>query len=181
MTSIKNLVSAKKACGSSHPRITLRFIVMKHNEHQVCRVKPFAKSMGVNAVSFRSAVSRRASIDLERTLSPENLQFQPRGIEKKASPAGRCARGEEFYCHRPYANLTIFSGGEIVACENDYNATVAFGNVNGGSLKKILSSSPAREFFRVFRNNTDRYDFCRSCDLRNCKRDTHNIRTVVLN
>lgn len=180
MLSIKNLVAAKKALRSSSPKITFRFIVMKHNEHQVSRVVPFARHLGLDAVSFRSAVVQRSSVDMKENLTPQHPAFRRYGNpEKKPSP-GRFREPGAFYCHRPYANLTIFSNGDVVACENDYNATVALGNLGNTPLKKILSSKEAKNFFRVFRYDLNDFDFCRSCDLKECKFESQNVKTIEL-
>ncbi len=62
INSIENLLAERSSAGAHHPLITLRFIVMKHNEHQVDRVKDFGKALGVDVVTFRSAVVRRSNI-----------------------------------------------------------------------------------------------------------------------
>ena len=54
MTSIENLVAERKALGARHPLIIFRFIVMKHNEHQVGQIKDFAQRLGVDLVTYRS-------------------------------------------------------------------------------------------------------------------------------
>lgn len=178
--SIENLVAERIAAGVNHPRITFRFIVMKHNEHQVDKVKDFAKSLGADAVTFRSAVVQRSGFDLDETLAPLSEEFQQyhyRGSPKKEHRIIQ----KDYYCHRPYANLTIFSNGEVVACENDYNATVTFGNVRNQSLQEIFSSPRVKNFFRAFRYDLDQFSFCHSCEIRDFKHHTANVQTHILN
>lgn len=179
LNSLKNVIAERAAAGVKHPYITFRFIVMRHNEHQLGSVKDFAEQLGVDAVTFRSAVTERGHINLESALAPVSEEFQQydyRGTPGKESRVRRYAS----YCHRPYANLTIFSNGDVVSCENDYNATFQFGNVSDGDLESILSSVKAKTFFMKFRNNLDSIAFCRICENRDIKHPTANVQTIYL-
>jgi radical SAM protein with 4Fe4S-binding SPASM domain len=180
ISSIKNLVAERASSGMRHPLITLRFIVMKHNEHQVDRVKEFAEDLGIDRLTFRSAVVRRSTLDLQDSLAPHSPEFQqsarnsiPSGVAPDVPPSN--------YCHRPYANLTIFSNGDVVACENDYNAAFPLGNIADQSIHGILSSGKSRTFFKTFRKNLDGFMFCRDCENRYMKGHTANVKTFVLN
>jgi radical SAM protein with 4Fe4S-binding SPASM domain len=180
LESIENLVSERAAAGVEHPRITFRFIVMRHNEHQVGRVKDFAERLGVDVVTLRSAVVQRGNVNLEETLTPLSGEFQP--YHYSGLPAtGLRLRQNQFSCRRPYANLTIFSNGDVVPCENDYNDTLPLGNVSAQSLHEIISSTKSRSFFHVFRRDLDQFRFCRACELRDMKYPSANVRTHVLN
>ena len=180
INSIENLVAERSSAGAHHPLITLRFIVMKHNEHQVDRVKDFAKDLGVDVVTFRSAVVRRSNIDLEDRLTPLALDFQRFNYAGDPSSVNRI-KGLNNYCHRPYANLTIFSNGDVVTCENDFNATLPLGNIAHQSVCKILASGVTRNFFRKFRKNLDNFSFCRECENRDIKGHSANVQTLILN
>ncbi|MDY0092628.1 MAG: radical SAM protein [Candidatus Vecturithrix sp.] len=181
MTSIENLVAERKALGAHHPLIIFRFIVMKHNEHQVAQVKNFAQRLGVDLVTYRSAVVQRSGkIDLENDLTPNSAEYQQYDYDGVPQSTHR-VKHQSFSCHRPYANLTIFSNGEVVPCENDFNATSSFGNVMQQSLRDILSSPRANAFLRGFRNNPDQYTFCRTCEFHDIKHETANVETHILN
>jgi len=177
--SIVNVVAARSLAKVDHPVIVLRFIVMKHNEHQVPRVKDFAESLGVDIVTFRSAVVHRAEINVEEDIAPASVEFQQYIYEEVPSKEHRVIKKDP-YCHRPYANLTVFSSGEIVPCENDFNATTQFGNLRYSDLNKILSSSEERSFMRMFRRDLDLIPFCRGCEMRRMKHHTANVKSVVL-
>jgi radical SAM protein with 4Fe4S-binding SPASM domain len=176
---IENLVAERASLGADNPRITLRFIVMKHNEHQVDQVKEFAQNLGVDVVTFRAAVFRRSDIDLEENLMPLSSDFQR--FQYKNSPPKFFGKNQTSnYCHRPYANLTIFSNGDVVTCENDFNATIPLGNVIHQDIHEILSSSEVKKFFKVFRKDLDRFVFCRECENRYIEGDTANVQTLIL-
>ena len=178
--SIENLIAERTAAGAKHPLITFRFIVMKHNEHQVKQVKDFAERLGVDAITFRSAVVQRGEVNLEDTLAPLSTEFQRYNYKGLPKSELRIRR-KNFYCHRPYANLTIFSNGDVVSCENDINATSPLGNVRDQSLYQILSSARSKSFLKAFRYNLDQFSFCNTCELRDIKHQTSNIKTYILN
>lgn len=178
--SIKNVIAERESLGVNHPLLTLRFIVMKHNEDQVQRVEKFAEDLGVDRITFRSAVVRRSTLDYQDTLTPHSSEFQRTGCNDIPSVvAPKESLGN--YCHRPYANLTVFSNGDVVACENDYNATEPWGNIAHQSLRQILSSNASRIFLRRFQKDLERYTFCRECENRYMEGHTSNVKTLILN
>lgn len=180
LKSIENILAERIAEGVRHPIITFRFIVMKHNEHQVDKVKDFAEGLGVDAVTFRSAVVHRGEVDLEESLTPLSPEFQQYDYEGSPSREARVRR-DSLYCHRPYANLAVFSNGDVVFCENDHNATLPLGNVANQSLREILSSDRSISLLRAFRNNLDQLPFCHTCEFQGIKHPTANVRTYILN
>jgi len=179
LKSIENVVAARSLAKLNHPVIVLRFIVMKHNEHQVPQVKDFAESLGVDIVTFRSAVVHRGEIDVEKDIAPDSVEYRQYNYEGSPSKKNRVTK-KNSYCHRPYANLTVFSNGEVVHCENDFNATMQFGNLKDSDLHKIISSSEDGSFLRMFRRNLDLIPFCRDCEMRGLKRRTANVKSFVL-
>ncbi|MBU0477500.1 radical SAM protein [bacterium] len=178
--SIKNLIAERESKGKKHPLIILRFIVMKHNEHQIGQVKEFARRLGVDLVTFRSAVVQRDKLNVEEDITPTLEKFQQYSYKGLPTKKHRIQKNG-FYCHRPYANLTIFSNGDVVSCENDFNATCILGNVKNQRLRDMISSAKAKSFLKLFRDNIDQISFCSECENRNIKYKTANVETYVLN
>ncbi|MFH1371534.1 MAG: radical SAM protein [Planctomycetota bacterium] len=178
--SIENLVAERSSAGVKHPLITFRFIVMKHNEQQLDQVRDFAEGLGVDVLTFRSAVVQRSEVNLEDKLAPSLVKFQQH--ESEGSPAGENrAKRCRFICNRPYANLTIFSNGDVVSCENDFDSVMPLGNVSDKSLHEIISSERSRSFLEKFHRDLDQMPFCRSCEMRDMKYHTANVDTCILN
>jgi radical SAM protein with 4Fe4S-binding SPASM domain len=179
INAVENLVTERTSLGVSHPRITLRFIVMKHNEHQLDQVEKFAKDLGVDALTFRSAVVRRSNVDFEESLTPLSAEYK-RFNPKRATTVGSGTKSLNSYCHRPYANLTVFSNGDVVTCENDFNATLPLGNVAEQSIWNILTSYKAKEFYKAFSKDLDQFVFCKECENRYMQGHSANVRTFTL-
>lgn len=176
LRSTVNLVEEKKRLGRRNPRITLRFLVMKHNEHQVRALESLALKLGVDTLSLRSPIARRDEIDLE-----EELVHVPTGqgvdlFKEKKTLLGKIGVSRR-HCSRPYGNLTVFSNGDVVLCENDHSASLPLGNASRDSLRRILSSDQARDRLALFRGNPGEIPFCRHCDERGYKGDRLNIQS----
>jgi radical SAM protein with 4Fe4S-binding SPASM domain len=177
--SIEKILTERNAAEVRTPLVTLRFIVMKHNEHQVANVKDFAEHLGVDYVTFRTAIFERGGINLSESLLPLSEGFR-RHDERYLKREKRSHPSDSFRCYRPYANLTVFSNGDVVSCENDYNAHVALGNVSEQSLRDILSSRRCRDFLSSFRQDINCIPFCQSCELPRIKDKTMNMKTYSL-
>lgn len=173
LTSIRNLIAERQAAGVIHPRITFRFIVMQHNEHQVPHVRAFAESLGVDAVAFRSANVRRGNVDYTESLTPRSSEFQ-RELRDAAQP------DQQKRCSRPDANLTIFSNGDVVICERDVNAEQAIGNVNTAPLHRLLYSTQSASQLHLFRRRQEQLSYCASCEHRRMLGRTANVTTATL-
>ena len=176
ISSIKNLVAERETAGVIHPRITFRFIVMQHNEHLLPQVKAFAEELGVDAVSFRSANVRRGNVDYQESLSPRLPEFQRAHREKLE----KGVLVQEKACLRPYANLTIFSNGDVVLCERDVNAEQAIGNVATEELHRLLRSARSAALLKTFQQEQDRLSFCSNCEHRAMPGRSVNVKTEGL-
>jgi pyruvate-formate lyase-activating enzyme len=170
LTSIRNVVRAREAAGGKLPLLAIRFIVMKHNEHQLADVETFAKDLGVDAVTWRTPLLAQGGRQFADSLAPDNPGYRRDAGSDSAGPIRQ-------RCNRPFANLTVFSGGEVVFCENDYNAQFALGQFDGASLRALLSSAPARKMLRGFRHGTSLPAFCSTCEFRHSRKPTFNVTT----
>ncbi|HQH26584.1 MAG TPA: SPASM domain-containing protein, partial [Oligoflexia bacterium] len=144
----------------------LRFMPLKHNQHQNSEVQAFARDLGVDALTFRKAYLERGSIDCRSEFAPANSV-----LPGKPSESTSC-----FSCARPWTNLTVFSGGQVVICENDYNAEYSFGSADDASIRKLLFGRRRRTLLRQFAGNG--LPFCRDCEFIDQQSATLNISTI---
>ncbi len=179
LISTENLVTEKRRLGKATPTITLRFIVMKHNEHQVEAFKAMAREMGVDALSLRLPAVQREKVNLEKTLAPRLMSIRGDSGEKRHRGT-RMWRPSSAHCSRPFANLTILSNGDVVLCENDYNAEFSPGNASRSRIRDILSSRKAKALLEAFRRHPESLPFCRNCEKHDLKGDRLNIEHRVI-
>ena len=169
LSSIRNVVRARDAAGTARPFLALRFIVMKHNEHQLAGVEAFARDLGVDAVTWRTPILARGDRQEVAGLAPDAPAYRRDALPADPQP-----------CNRPFANLTVFSGGELVFCENDYNAGSVIGIAGQESLRAAWSAPRARRMLRDFRLGDHTPSFCAACEFRNSRKPTFNVTTKLL-
>lgn len=105
------------------------------------------------------------------------LQYDYKGLPKSRFRVRR----HNFYCHRSYANLTVFGNGDVVSCENYFDASLPLENVRDQSLYQILSSAWPKSFFKTFRYSLNQFSFYNTYDFRDIKHQTANVKTNILN
>jgi len=176
LESVRNLVEERNFLGRENPRITLRFLVMRHNEHQAREFERKALELGADAASLRFPIVRRQDVDLEGRLDPLHEAYGT-----PTTPRGRTGRRgislPAAHCGRPYGNLTIFSSGEVVLCENDENASFSLGNASRHGIRDILASRHARNLLASFRRRAGKLPFCADCEANRHRGDSLNLQT----
>lgn len=172
--SIRNVVRARRDAGTDRPFLTLRFIVMKHNEHQATDAEAFARELGMDAVTLRRPVLRRDSVQLEAQFGTSLPEFQP---PASVQAARACAPAE--ICNRPLSTLTVFSDGQVVFCENDHNANRPLGSIENESIAEIIGGRAARKLFSEFQEVEAQPPFCAVCECRDREHSSHNVRTTL--
>ena len=177
LSSIRHVVRARDTAGSSVPFLALRFIVMKHNEHQLPGVETFAQELGVDAVTWRTPILTRGDRQFTDRCEPCAPGYQRNPPPRDAGTEGTDPSCR--HCNRPFANLTVFSGGEVVFCENDYDAQFVLGRAGPSPVRDALRSAPARDMIRNLRSAATLPPFCRTCEFRFSRKPTFNVTTKL--
>lgn len=155
----RRLIGEKKKTRSPWPRVIIQFVVFRHNEREIDRVKELAIALGVDEIRLKSA----QVYDFENgsDLIPE---------------AGRYARytkgrGGTWQIKNPYLNhcwkmwhsCVITWDGRVVPCCFDKDASHVMGNLNQESFRDIWFGERYRAFrASLFRSRAD-IDICRNC------------------
>jgi radical SAM protein with 4Fe4S-binding SPASM domain len=156
---IHQLVAARKAANSNSPFIELQFLVMRHNEHQLKQVKEFAKHLGVDKLSLKTA--QVYNFDTESSIIP-TLKEKSR---YKQMPDGSYVIAKKIRnrCHRIWSSIVVTWDGKVVPCCYDKNADHQSGNL----LEEPLSALWKNQLYTTFRKkvltNRSEIDICRNC------------------
>jgi radical SAM protein with 4Fe4S-binding SPASM domain len=131
MKNLNHLIKLREQLGSKRPTLRWRFVVFRHNQHEVERVAELAKKMGVDEfeplpmkmdVGFDVATIKR-SIRKKRNWIPTREEFNLYNV----------ARGErkkkELDCFWPWEMMSIGAKGAVQPCCVFYNQKFDFGNV----------------------------------------------------
>lgn len=158
---VKRLAEMKRFLGQQRPVLNIRFIVMKHNQHEIPRLDEFAARHGFELLSIRQMYF------LEST-SEQQIVTQLAPTEQISNLCGSAAGGNEhrggFICLHPFWFPTLFSDGSVVLCEHDYKAQLSLGCVNAGVTFRSLWFSPqAADLRKTVRDDMAGVYCCREC------------------
>lgn len=165
ISGIRNVVKARDALGSSTPSLDLRFIVMKHNEHEIPQLQEFSRSLGVDALTLRTLCTYD---DGEYCVTetdgsafiPENPAYQPFALDPLSQHR---IRRKVNPCKVLWNNPAIHSDGKVFACTFDPHGRSALGDLHESSFAYIWWGSAYRDLRRRFRTDYQGLALCRDC------------------
>jgi radical SAM protein with 4Fe4S-binding SPASM domain len=73
-------------------------------------------------------------------------------------------------CYIPFYKLFIDWNGDILTCQNDWNRTLSFGNVNLSSIKDIWTGDLYLNFKKTLAKGSRTIEPCNKCNVCGIKR-----------
>ncbi len=162
---IKNLVRIKRKMGKRIPLISLQFLVMRHNEHQISAIKKLGQDLKVDKILFKTVqVESVANVNEFLPLNQKRRRYIREEDQLILQNSNR------MFCSRLWASATILSDGAVVPCCFDKNGQFTFGKVNGQTnFTQIWSSERYEKFRRHFTNRGNRASQQKSIHIcKNC-------------
>lgn len=156
--SLKMLSSKRNERKQSLPFIELRFLVMKHNEHQIGEAKVYSKEAGADRIYFKSM--QVYSLESADELLPSKPEFNR---YKTGTDALQIKSEFHNYCFALWKTCVITWQGDVVPCCFDKDAGYIFGNVletGAASLWKAGKSNKFRQKILTARKNIG---MCTNC------------------
>lgn len=154
---IKALVAEREKRGVTHPIITLEFLVMKHNEHEVKQFEGLAKELGVDIATVKT-VNLYGNKDAAGKFLPENPAYN-RYADGELAWKENKATG----CSRLYDSMLVNWDGSVALCCYDYNGTVNLGSINKNGIKEIWNGPKFRELRKKSFDENQNPQLCRTC------------------
>jgi len=176
LSGVRRLAEMKRAAGSELPILHLRYIVMKHNEHEVPQIPQFAAENQFDVLSIRTLSIIDAPEDIHSELIPENENFRAYGYreDKRLSRA-------DFVCEKAFTFPAVFADGTVVACDQDCSAQKPCGSLaDGSSFADIWWSRKAAGIRKTIRDNPKEFSFCKNCPFRDRPVSTCSIQYLDL-
>lgn len=162
---IKRIVEAKRALHSKTPLIDLRFIVMRHNEHEIPQLKELARSLEADALTLRALCTYD---DGEYCVTeadgsafvPENPAYQPFKLDSQRQSR---IRRDANPCKVQWNNPAIHSDGKVFPCSFDPHGRDAIGDLMESSFADIWWGQGYGGLRRKFRKDYQQLSLCRDC------------------
>ena len=160
---IKRVVAVKRALNTPTPLINFRFIVMRHNEHEIPMLEDFARPLGVDALTLKTLNPYCGESDSEdelvEALTPETSVYQ-RFEHGQDRPRIRRERNP---CKDLWNNPTIHWNGKVCPCTFDPHDEHVLGDLTQDTFKDIWMGEPYRRLRRQFRKAYQEIDVCSEC------------------
>ncbi len=164
MAGVRNVVQAKRNAGAQTPLVNLRFIVMRHNEHEVARLNDFAAELGVDAVALRKfhAVPdpRMRASWAEADFVPTRREYQLPVLTPETLEPTRVRRNP---CRNLWNCPTIHWDGTVCSCFMDWNGKRPLGSIVEKSLREIWYGDAYRELRERFARDWCKVPLCGEC------------------
>ncbi|KAB2888834.1 MAG: radical SAM protein [Desulfobulbaceae bacterium] len=176
---VRRLAELKRQRGAQLPVLHMRFIVMKHNQHQVNDLIGFAREHQFDLLTVRtlSIIDSEAPDAVHQCMIPDEAAYCAYAYDQHSR-----VRKADFYCLEPFWFPTVFADGTVVSCEQDYNAQRPLGIVGAGyDFRSIWFGGQAREIRREVRDRGETVSFCRNCPYRDRSTTDVSIRAHFLN
>ena len=156
---IKKLAEAKKSLKSANPKISIQFIVMKHNENEIEDIKKLAVTLGADDVLLKSV--QVYDDEGYENLLPSLERFRR---YKKTDGSVVLKKPLKNRCLRVLTAPVITWDGQMLSCCFDKDGRYSYGSLTDGwSFKDVWTSKDADDFRKTVFTNRTKIDICNNC------------------
>ncbi len=163
IANIHRIIEEKKKQNKKNPYIEIQFIIMKHNEHEVPKMKELSATLKVDRIKLKTVnIEMGLSKDVKETMKgylpkSESLsRYQKDGNEIKR-------KGIKHGCRRLWLSSVISWDGSVVPCCYDPNRRYELGNCFKQDFKKVWDSQRYNNFRKAVMQNKMAIEMCRNC------------------
>jgi radical SAM protein with 4Fe4S-binding SPASM domain len=162
---IKRIVEARHALQSRTPLIDLRFLVMKHNEHEIPQLEAFARSLEVDALTLRTLCTYDdgeycVTEPDGRAFVPQNPNYQPFKLDPRSQSR---IRRKVNPCKVLWNNPAIHHDGKVCPCTFDPHGRHVLGDLGESTFANVWWGADYRALRRQFRNDYQQLALCCDC------------------
>ncbi len=173
---VRRLAEEKRTRNLTLPILHMRYIVMKHNQHELPRLQGFAREQGFDFLTIRTLYFVDAPMIPHLEFVPEISTFRAYDyIEDER------ARRSDFICQQPFWFPSVFADGTVVACEQDYNAQQPLGVFSDKtSFSDIWFSERAARIRQMIRDTPTDLSFCFNCPYADSRSNAFSVQAFDL-
>lgn len=166
---IRAVADEKRTRNSPTPRLNVRMVVMRQNEHEVPSMIELAMSCGADMLSLKTmnplssnpySLDRTPECDREDRFVPRNPRYRRFSYAGDGMTRVRLKRNP---CKRLWNNPKILDDGSVCTCTCDVAGKFPLGNMHRQSLKEVWTSVPYRRKRSAFRRDWESLQPCCTC------------------
>ncbi|MDD5193318.1 MAG: radical SAM protein [Candidatus Nanoarchaeia archaeon] len=161
LDSMRFIQEEKKRLNKKLPYIKLQFIIMKHNEHEINKIKQLAKEIGIEELSFKTVgvMDYFSKEDISKYL-PEDKKYSRYTLENNQPVLKRKINN---WCDFIWEEMVINWDGEVVPCCFDMNNHLLLGNVLKEGVKDIWNNEKYQNLRKMILENKSNIPLCKDC------------------
>jgi len=171
LAGLNRLARRRRERGAALPRINLRIVVTRQNEHLIGRMKELAEETGVDCLTLKTLGSHHND-ELWRDCIPQDPQFRRYRHDENGVPIR-----QDNSCKKMWNHPRVCSDGTIVPCDYLLPQDISFGNVLAGDqrqFRRIWFGKAFRRARRSFLRRTGPAPECLEyCSLNFCTSDDY--------
>ena len=160
---IRRVVNEKKLLKSKTPLLNLRFIVMKHNEQELPKLREFARPLGIDILTLRRFHGIPTSPQRVKNLAEIFRPIQEKYNIPNLSQKNRPVRIAGNPCKNLWNCPTIHWDGTVCSCYLDYNEENSLGSLRSQSFKEIWFGPSYKVLRRSFKKSWQELSLCGKC------------------
>jgi radical SAM protein with 4Fe4S-binding SPASM domain len=175
LTGIRSVVAKKRELNLQTPFINLRFIAMRHNEHEIPLLDNLAKSLGVDVFTLKTLYPGHdvdPAQDKYNAFIPQN----PRYRRFQYTDDFARIRQVRNPCNHLWRSPAIHWNGVVCPCSFDVEENYPFGDLEKTTLRDIWFGDAYTTMRRQFRDNWESIHACGNCSYAyrggDCSRET---------
>lgn len=159
LAGVHRIAHAKSKNHSPYPLLQMRYMIMKHNQHELPHVRSFAKEHLFDLLTIRTLSTIDFHEGKHRELLPDDDTFRAYQYDHSER-----IHLKDFVCQHAFSFPTILADGTVVLCEQDYNAQQPYGKVTHGcSFRDLWFSKRAVTIRKTVRDARNNFSFCKNC------------------
>jgi radical SAM protein with 4Fe4S-binding SPASM domain len=158
---IRKAVLMKKKLGTG-PVITMRTVIMKHNENELRALRRLARELGVDRFSLKTFNPLYTSETSDKDIVPKNPRYRRYQYKKGTFERIRIP----YTCDIVRRQCTIHSNGNVVPCCWHYDHDHTAGNVfTDGGLRKLWNGPSYQNLRNGISLEKDSFPICSTCSF----------------
>ncbi len=157
----RRLLQARRRSGSRTPLVALQFLVMRHNEEEIPRMKQLARELGVDRFLVKTIEVR--TLAEARTWLPDREAFRRYEVRGDAFVVKGVSKKQN--CPRLWLSTLMNWDGSIVPCCFDKNGRYRVGRIHRvEDFRAIWKGEALQAFRRQHLHHRQSIDICRNCN-----------------
>ena len=173
---VRRIAEAKRERKQAFPILHMRYIVMRHNEHELPRIDEFARHAGFDLLTIRTLSITDSSGDNYQGFLPTDSTWRAYEFEQ-----GQRIRRSDYVCQQPFWFPTLYSDGTLVPCDQDSAARLPYGVITPDkSFADLWFGRDSIHVRRIIRDLPETLHSCRNCPFADRPAEACSVRAVAL-